>query len=65
MQEVREEISEETYTEYRNMRYADRAAIIKKDLPLDWVYGYGYYGHRLTTYGGKYYIVHTIGGTCD
>lgn len=65
MKEIHQEISEELYNEYRAMRYPERSAVIKKHVPFEWLYGYGYYGHRLSAYGGKFYVVHTIGDTCD
>lgn len=48
MQEVKEEISKDLYDQYKDMEYCDRKAIIEKDIPLNWKYGYGYYGHTLT-----------------
>ena len=65
MQEVKEEISIELYDKYKDMEYCDRKAIIEKDIPLNWKYGYGYYGHTLTRKNDKCYIIHILGETCD
>ena len=65
MREIRQEISKELYSEYHSMRYPERSEIIKEHVPIEWLYGYGYYGHRLSAYGGKFYVVHTVGDTCD
>ena len=65
MREIRQEISEELYSEYRAMRYSERSKLIKGKIPIEWVLGYGYYGHRLSAYGDKFYVVHTIGDSCD
>ena len=65
MREVKQEICKELYEDYKAMTYAERVKAIKSNIPIEWELGYGYYGHRLTQYGDKCYIVHTIGNTCD
>ena len=65
MQEIKKEITKEQYEDYLGMTYKARNEEIKDKIPIGWLLGYGYYGHRLMQYGDKYYIVHTIGSTCD
>lgn len=65
MKEIKQEISKEAFDNYRLMRYSERSKLIKKKIPMEWVLGYGYYGHRLSIYGDKYYLVHTVGDSCD
>lgn len=63
--EVKTEITKEQYDELVVLRYPERYKRIEDSLPPQWIYGYGYYGNRLYHEGGKYYLVHDIGNTCD
>lgn len=64
MQEIREEISEETYNKYARMTDAAVWKEIRATIP--WVFGYKYYAYCLTKSAkGKFYIVHRFGGSCD
>ena len=65
MQEVKQEIAKELYEDYMAMKYKDRNELLKVGMPTDWIFGYGYYGHRLMSSGGKYYVVYSLGETCD
>ena len=68
MREIEREITKELYEDYAAMPYRAREKSIIDSLVTkcpEWVYGYGYYGHRLVQRGGKFYIVHRIGGHND
>jgi hypothetical protein len=65
MQEVKREISEELYKEYKAMSRSQFLKTIDEHIPMSWRYGYGHYGARLAKIDGKYYVIHTIGDTCD
>lgn len=65
MQRVEWEITEEEYKRLEAMSYGERVEEIESKIGADWKYGYGYYGHSLIEKEGKYYIVHSIGDSCD
>lgn len=65
MQEVKREISEGMYKEYKAMSRSAFLKTIDEQIPIDWRFGYGHYGARLAKIDGKYYVIHTIGDTCD
>lgn len=65
MKQIKEELSKEKYSEYQRLSYSDREALIEQEVPAQWIYGYGYYGHSLLCRDGKYFIIHTIGNSCD
>ena len=65
MRDVKREIGKELFDEYKTMKYRARAARLEDDIPDQWLYGYGVYGHRLCEDNGKYYVIYTIGGHCD
>lgn len=65
MQQIEREISKELYDNYASRSAADWKAEIREKLPESWVCGYGYYGTDLVAKNGKYYLIHTIGSSCD
>jgi hypothetical protein len=65
MQEVKEEISQELYIRYQAMNRSEFLKAIDKQIPLEWRFGYGYYGARLEQMDDKYYVVYTVGDSCD
>lgn len=65
MREVTENITKESYERFKSMTKADFYDEIKKDLPIDWVCGYGWYGAYLGQNNGEYYIVHELGDSCE
>lgn len=65
MRNVYREISEELYNDYISRPASEWKSEIRKNIPIEWSAGYGYYGTDLMTKDGKYYLVHTIGSTCD
>ena len=65
MRDVKREIEKETFDRYSEMNYRTRTALLKEDMPDQWLYGYGFYGHRLHEDNGKYYVIYTIGEHCD
>ena len=65
MRNVYEEITKELYDNYASRPKKEWIGEITKTIPIQWSAGYGYYGTDLTTKDGKYYLVHTLGSTCD
>lgn len=67
MSEIKREITKEEYDRLMSLTDAERKAEIEATVPISWWCGYGYYGFRLTHYTNedKYYIIHTIGSSCD
>ena len=65
MNDVYSEISKEKYDDYASRPYGEWKSEVEKTLPTAWICGYGYYGSRLATKDGKYYLVHSIGSSCD
>ena len=63
MQEVKRKISKEEYDRLDNCE--DLYKVIAPTIPISWECGYGWYGCRLRKEGDEYYIVHTIGDSCD
>ena len=65
MKDVYEEISKELYDNYMSRPKKEWITEIRKTIPIQWSAGYGYYGTDLAIKDGKYFIVHTIGSSCD
>jgi len=65
MREVKEEISREMYTNYMARPKAEWLPEVEKTIPESWICGYGYYGTELRAMDGKYYLVYSIGDSCD
>lgn len=65
MRHVEREISRELYENYMSRPVAEWKAEVRKNVPIEWICGYGYYGTDLVARDGKYYLVHTIGSSCD
>lgn len=65
MKDIYKEITKEIYDRYLSMSVGDWKAEVRKTIPIEWECGYGYYGTDLVARDGKYYIVHTLGSTCD
>lgn len=65
MSDIYSEISKEKYDDYMSRPDKEWKAEVDKTIPQAWICGYGYYGNRLAAKDGKYYIVHTIGDSCD
>lgn len=66
MQTITHEISKELYNKLQSMSYEDQQTELFPDgVPSAWAIGYGYYGFELVTTGGRYYVTHKIGGSCD
>ena len=65
MREIKEQVPKEVYDDYAAMSYKDRSRLIESRIPKEWILGYGYYGHRLERTEDKYFIVHSVGSSCD
>lgn len=66
MQRLTYEITKEQYNKLQTMSYEEqRAELFPDGIPDSWRYGYGYYGHILSEVGGRYYVTHKIGESCD
>ena len=65
MREVEREISREMYINYMARPTREWKEEVEKTIPESWVCGYGYYGTDLVARGGKYYLIHHIGDSCD
>jgi len=65
MREVKWEITEEDYMRYAKMSHAELQSEVEGQIPDAWRYGYGWYGCRAVERGGKFYLEHMIGGSCD
>ena len=65
MNDVYDKISKEKYDDYMSRPYGEWKPEVEKTLPMSWICGYGYYGSRLVAKDGEYYLVHTIGSSCD
>lgn len=65
MKEIRSAISKDTYDRYMSMPAKKWKEEVDEIIPQAWICGYGYYGNRLEAKDGKYYIVHSIGDSCD
>lgn len=63
MRYVKKIISKEEYDKYSKMNKKD--LVDSLDLPVEWVCGYGYYGCDVINKGEEYYIIHTVGDSCD
>lgn len=61
---IKNEISKELYDQVKDVKGCDNR---KKffNIPIDWERGYGYYGCDVVARDDKYYVIHTIGSTCD
>lgn len=65
MQYVNEKISKEQYEKYKAMSPGKLNNTVEKTIPESWAYGYGWYGAKLACTDTEYFIVHTIGESCD
>ena len=65
MRNVYEEITKEQYDEYKSEDPKIWKKEIRDKIPISWECGYGYYGTDLGIKDGKYYIIHTLGSSCD
>ena len=63
MRYVKKTISKEEYDKYSKM--TKKELIDSLVLPIEWVCGYGYYGCDVMEQDGRFYVVHTIGNSCD
>lgn len=61
---IKNEISKELYDKVKNIeKWPERMQYF--DIPIEWKCGYGYYGCDVMEQDGKFYVVHTIGSSCD
>lgn len=66
MQEIKKEITKEQYDHYAKLDYRTFCKEVKKDIPLSWACGYGWYGARIfKDKDDTCYIIHSIGNSCD
>ena len=66
MQKIEWEITEDEYNKYKSMSHKDFNKIMENKIPVQWFCGYGWYGCDLIKKSdNKYYVIHTIGDTCD
>ena len=65
MRYVKQEITKDNYEAWKDLKGKDLED--KFDIPISWYTGYGYYGCALKydESEDKYYVIHTIGSTCD
>lgn len=65
MKEILREITKAEYDEYSLMDKGAFNNLIEKSIPIHWAMGYGWYGVALRKKDEKYYLVHSIGESCD
>ena len=65
MQTVKSEITEAEYKRYASTPYGEWRKEVEATIPDHWRYGYGWYGCAPMEKDGKFYLVHTIGSSCD
>lgn len=65
MRYIKKEISKELFDKANEIGYPGMKELF--DIPIEWWCGYGYYGcavhHDIDA--GKYFVIHTIGDSCD
>lgn len=65
MRESRRTITKEEYDRLSALTYAEADKEITSKLSDTILIGYGYYGHRLCHDKQDYYLLLTIGNSCD
>jgi len=66
MQNVIKEITKEQYEEVKDLpRKEQLEKLLPNGIPMEWEYGYGFYGHSVYEKDDKYYASYTIGNSCD
>ena len=65
MRDIYEKITKEMYDYYMSTPRSEWLPEVEKKLPASWVMGYGYYGTDLAIRDGEYYLVYSIGSSCD
>lgn len=58
-------IDESEYNRLLALSYQEADSEIRDNLPKDVLFGYGYYGFKLTRRGEDCYLGITVGNTCD
>lgn len=62
---IRKSIDKNTYENYLSLDKKSFLEEVEATIPIEWKLGYGWYGARLEEKNGEYFIIHTIGSTCD
>lgn len=64
MKYIKQQITKDEYEESMNNPTVYKSKI-EKNIPIQWSCGYGYYGFQTKEEDGNFFIVHTIGSSCD
>ena len=66
MRVIEEEVTKEKFEMLSKLKDEDKEKYeLELNIPIEWYCGYGYYGSFPVEKGGKFYIIHNIGNSCD
>lgn len=62
---MKRKISKEEYDRMSKLSYGELSSEVRSGLSEATIYGYGYYGCRLSSKDDEYYLNINIGSSCD